>query len=513
MSVAGVLRPSLRWILALAAAIVAVGIFLLVRFFPFSERVITDSLRETFPSDLRIDHFKTTYFPHPGCMAEGVTFRAISGAPGSAPIATIRKLTIAGHYSDFIWRPHHVASVTLDGLVIHVPPLGDAGQFQGGYTKSPMTIGAITADGTVLEFAHANDSLATRFDIHRLLLESVSSNHGMSYRVALHNPTPPGEVQATGHFGPFHADDPGQTPASGSYSLDGADLGVFDGITGTVGSQGSFSGALNRIEVHGTSDAANFEVVRSGNAARLMTRFDLLVNALNGDVALTSVTASYLNTAIRASGSVAGRKGFNGKFTALDFEIRDGRIQDLLRLFVHSEHPPLSGGTNITAHVTVPPEGKPFLQEITVQGEFDIADGHFHKPSRQESVNDLSLTARGFKKQKENGEEIPADTVAAHVHGHSSVHDGVATFPDLVFAIPGADARMHGTYNLLNEKIDLHGTVKMDAKFSQSTSGIKALFAKVLDPFLNKKQGSVVPVLVDGTYGDPHFGLDLNPIK
>jgi hypothetical protein len=71
----------------------------------------------------------------------------------------------------------------------------------------------------------------------------------------------------------------------------------------------------------------------------------------------------------------------------------------------------------------------------------------------------------------------------------------------------------HGTFNVLNQKIDFHGTVKMDARFSQSTSGIKSLFAKVLDPFFNKKQGSVVPVVMDGAYHDPHFGIDLNPIK
>jgi hypothetical protein len=72
---------------------------------------------------------------------------------------------------------------------------------------------------------------------------------------------------------------------------------------------------------------------------------------------------------------------------------------------------------------------------------------------------------------------------------------------------------MRGTYNVLNEKIDFHGTVKMDAKFSQSTSGLKSLFAKVLDPIFAKKHGSVVPVRMDGTYHNPRFGLDLNPVK
>ena len=173
----------------------------------------------------------------------------------------------------------------------------------------------------------------------------------------------------------------------------------------------------------------------------------------------------------------------------------------------------MSSITNFSAHVTVPPEGKPFLQEVTLQGEFDIADGHFENPPRQASANDLSQTARGEKKAKENGQDIPAETVAAHVHGRTSVHDGTAMFSDLEFMIPGVDANVHGTFSLLNEKIDMHGTVKMDAKFSQSTSGIKSLFAKVLDPFLNKKHGSVVPVLVDGTYSNSHFGVDLNPVK
>jgi hypothetical protein len=109
--------------------------------------------------------------------------------------------------------------------------------------------------------------------------------------------------------------------------------------------------------------------------------------------------------------------------------------------------------------------------------------------------------------------ENAAGHVTSQVHGHVDVKSGIANFTSLAFSIPGADALMNGTFNMLNEKVNLHGNLRMDTKFSHSTSGIKALFAKVLDPFLNKKQGSVVPVLVDGTYNNPHFGLDLNPIK
>jgi hypothetical protein len=511
--VARVLSPSRRWILAGAGAVIVAAILLLIRFFPFSEATVTESLRETFPSNVSVDHFRTIYFPHPGCRAEGVTFRSTSSSANSAPLVTIQELAIDGSYADFLWRPHHVARVRVTGLRIQVPPLGPAGQFSGGYTDSRMTIGELTANGAVLEFARAGGKPAERFDIHELTFADVSSKTGMSYRVAVRNPTPPGEITSAGHFGPFQANAPGQTPVSGKYSLDQADLGVFRGIAGLIDSQGNFSGLLGSIDVQGTSDSTNFEVVRSGLAAPLSTRFQLVVNGLNGDVTLTSVNASYFNTSIHSSGSVAGKEGMEGKFTSLDFTVRGGHIQDILRLFVRESRPPMSGITNIQAHVTVPPEGKPFLQEVTLQGEFDIADGHFENPPRQTSVNELSQTARGEKKAKENGQEIPSETVAAHVHGRSSVHDGTATFTDLEFAIPGADASMHGTFSLLDEKIDLHGTVKMDAKFSQTTSGIKSLFAKVLDPFLDKKHGSVVPVLVNGTYSNPHFGVDLNPVK
>jgi hypothetical protein len=60
---------------------------------------------------------------------------------------------------------------------------------------------------------------------------------------------------------------------------------------------------------------------------------------------------------------------------------------------------------------------------------------------------------------------------------------------------------MQGTYNLLTEKIDLHGTLKTDSEPSKTTRGMKALMLKVLDPFFKKKHvGYVMPVKITGTY-------------
>jgi hypothetical protein len=73
---------------------------------------------------------------------------------------------------------------------------------------------------------------------------------------------------------------------------------------------------------------------------------------------------------------------------------------------------------------------------------------------------------------------------------------------------------MDGTYNLISEKINLRGTLTTKEEVSKTTHGVKALFLKVLDPFLkNKSAGYTTPVKISGTYDHPSFGLDLRNSK
>jgi hypothetical protein len=503
-----------RWIWAIpvVAALAVVTSIIFVRYFPYSQKRIVQSLRETFPSGITVDRFQQVYFPYPGCKAEGIQFRAASSPQGSPPIVVIHELVIQGSYVDLLFRPHQISKVIVNGMHLYFSPVNNTSTFSGGSTQSPITIGQLTADGAVMEVERADKKPTLRFDFHELSLGSISDKNGISYTVAMHNPEPPADIRATGHFGPFHDASLGQTPVSGKYTFDGGDLSMFDGIAGTVTSVGTFSGSFGEINVRGVTDTPDFEVARSGHSGPLHTQFEANVNAGNGDVVLKNVDATYIKTNINAKGSIASKDTSSAKYTSLDFVIAKGRIEDMLHLFIKEKQPPMSGTTYMQGHVTVPPDGEPFLKEVVVQGDFNIANGRFENRERQESVDELSQTARGKKKQKDQEGESP-ESVISDVNGHALLRNGVATFPDLVFQIPGADARMHGTYNLLNQKVDLHGTVKMDAKFSKSTSGIKALFAKVLDPFFDKSHGSVVPVLVDGTYQNPRFGLDLNPVK
>jgi hypothetical protein len=63
---------------------------------------------------------------------------------------------------------------------------------------------------------------------------------------------------------------------------------------------------------------------------------------------------------------------------------------------------------------------------------------------------------------------------------------------------------------LTDQKVNLHGRLKTEASLAKTTHGIKAVFAKAIEPFFKKKpHETVVPVHVGGTYSHPSFGLDL----
>jgi hypothetical protein len=101
--------------------------------------------------------------------------------------------------------------------------------------------------------------------------------------------------------------------------------------------------------------------------------------------------------------------------------------------------------------------------------------------------------------------------VLSDLSGQVAVKDGTANFANLRFMVPGAHSRMHGSYNLMNYKIDLRGQMRVDTKISNTTSGGKALLLKMIDPFFRKKRnGEVLPVRIAGTYQHPTFGLDLH---
>src|SRR5262249_12602617 len=185
---------------------------------------------------------------------------------------------------------------------------------------------------------------------------------------------------------------PQDTPMSGSYTFDHADLGVYSGIGGMLSSKGKFDGQFKHINVSGTTDTPDFVVTSGGHKHHLSTHFDAYVDATRGDTFLNRVEAHLGRTMVVARGAVAGT-GRKGKVPNLHFSSRHGRIEDVLGLFVTAPRSPMSGDLSFSAQAQLPPGDQSFLEKVKLQGQFGIDDGSF-KPETQKDVNALSAGAR-----------------------------------------------------------------------------------------------------------------------
>jgi hypothetical protein len=504
-------KVSSRWIkigTLLALVVIGGAAVLLLSRWPFTRDIVVSALQEKFSSTVEVKVFHGTYFP-PGCIAERVTFRRNSDRD-DPPIATIEKLTIQGAYWEFFRTPKRVRRVRIEGLRMFVSSgserIGNAAP-PGSPEQSALIIDQIIADGAVVEFASTQSGREPlKFEIHKLTLNSVADDRPMSFHAALLNAKPPGEIRTEGQFGPLQPQDVGQTRLSGSYDFQRADLGGFSGIAGTLASTGKFNGVLEHIEIEGSTDAPDFKVTRSDHAVHLKTQFHGIVNGLDGDVSLSSVQAQFEQTSLVSEVEVAKKAASEGKTISLGATELQGRIQDWLRLLSKADPPAFTGAMNFKAQVLVPPGKRSFIERVNLQGDFGIDAASFVRSTTQEKVDNLSQLAQGEKKNDD-----PA-SVVENLKGHVVMNHAIATFSDLSFSVPGALAHVHGTYGLLTERVNLHGTLQVDNKLSGGSKGVKSVLLKSVEPFFKKKNaGEIVPIKIGGTFSHPSYGLDVTP--
>ncbi len=485
--------------LTVAAALCVIVLLLWAELWPFQQKPVVQNLEEASDSKLQLRAFHRTYFPFPGCVLEGLQFN--HGSNAGKPLITIDRLIIQGSYSGVLFQ--RLSRITAENMHVFIPPFGSGETFHT--TPSKIAIDEIVANGAVLEFAlRKPDQQPLRFEIHEALLRDVGWNGPLSYWVKVRNPEPPAEITASGKFGVWNINDPGQTPVSGEYRVDQADLSVYHGIAGMLSSVGKFGGVLAHIDITGSTDTPDFEVQSGGHRVQLTTEFSAYVDGTRGDTFLKRADAHFLRTHIVAQGSIAQSSSGEGKTALIDLSARNGRIEDLLRLFVKADRPPMSGSVTLQAKTELPAGERPFLEKVKLRGGFGVEAGSFSKPT-QESVDKLSAGAEGEK------DTFDPETVLTDLTGQVALKDTTASFSDLSFGVPGAASRLHGTYNLITHKIDLRGHLRVDTKISNTTTGAKAVLLKMMDPFFKKKpKGEVLPVRISGTYEHPSFGLDLD---
>jgi hypothetical protein len=467
------------------------------------ERMI-QGLRQSFASDLEFKNLEVAVFPQFHANGEALVFR-FKGRKDLPPLISLRRFTVNSGLLHLL--AGHIGQVRLEGLEIQIPPKQERGpqeQTPASQTITGFVMDDIVADGTILKTLPKDSGREPLvWEIRRLRLKGGGPSLPMSFRATLVNAKPPGEIESSGKFGPWLSDEPGGTQVSGDYTFRNANLSVFRGIAGTLSSEGKYRGVLRRIEIQGNTDTPNFAVEVSGNPVHLKTQFQAVVDGTDGDTYLQPVNAQFGRSSVVARGAIEGRGGVNGKTISLDVTVEQGRLEDMLRLGVKGS-PAMSGVVSFQTKLVIPPGDVDIAQKIKLDGEFRAAAARFSHFDVQQKVNKLSHSGRGDPKTPST------DSVASDFAGWFKLNNSVMNFRSLSFRVPGVRIALNGRYGLMDQEMEFHGTAKLEAKLSQTTTGFKSFLLKAVDPFFRKKDaGAVIPIKITGKRDQPSFGLDL----
>jgi AsmA-like C-terminal region len=502
----------------MAVAIVAaavVGVMLIV---PLSserarERFVA-VLADRLDAEVELDELRVHMLPSLRAEGRGLTIRH-RGRRDVPPLISIAHFSAESSVTSLLHR--HISRVDIDGLDIEIPPdrnrdalVGGAAAPDAGRDRDPVSdpartfvIDRLSSTAARLTIIPKEAGKAPKvWDIHDLRLLSVSTGTAMPFVATLDNAVPPGAITTRGTFGPWASDEPGRTPLDGVFTFSRADLSVFNGISGLLAAHGQFGGRLDRIDIHGETDTPEFRV-STGLPVPLHARYHAIVDGTNGNTILDEVDASFLNTSILAKGSVAGEPNQPGRTVSLDVTMSQGRLEDVLRLAVKAPRPPMIGGLRLTTRFVLPPGDDEVVRKLRLDGRFTIAGTRFTDATVQDRINELSH--RGSGKVREA--EVPR--VASRFEGSFKLGAGRLEIPNVTFDVPGSLVDLAGTYDLVPETLNFKGTLYMDAKVSDTTTGIKHLLLKLADPFFKRDGGgSAIPIKVTGRRSDPSFGLD-----
>ena len=480
---------------------------------PWAEREFIDELERRFSSTAEVEDLQVRIFPWFHADARGLVFRH-HDRTDVPPLVRIKRIR-ADANPLMVLIFHRVKNVKLEGLDIRVArSKGDHDSddderssaekpVESKQSKGEFVVEHILADGTHLEILPKREwKKPLTFELLRLELWDAGPNSPMQYRSTLTNPKPPGEIHSTGHFGPWDAEEPRRTPLDGDYVFKNADLSHFKGIAGILSSEGSFDGVLERIEVEGWTDTPDFSVSSAKRPVHLKTTFSAVVDGTSGDTYLEPVNAEFERSFIVASGKVAEEQGLDGKSVILDVRVDQGYVEDMLMLAVPEYEAMLEGPIQFTTKFRLPPGDAEVPVRLELDGRFGIENAEFTKPKIQQKLGKLSDSARG--EPEDQHEPVQSD-----FGGDFRLRDGVLQLAGFQFQIPGADVFLAGDYDLLNKGLDFQGRLEMDAKLSEATTGKKAFFLKLLDPFFKNRRtgtGSSIPIRVSGSVDKPNVG-------
>jgi hypothetical protein len=540
-------RRKHRWLWwaagAFLLAFIVLGVAITVairRTEPMLRAAIVEKLEEHFHARVELDSFHVSLTD--GLWAEGKGLRiwppanvagvAVGGADGALVTKPLIQLADFRFHAPLHYKPGEpirISVVRLTGLEVDIPAKphfkqAETESLAAPIDKSHSSMLRFVVDSIDCKNAHLTietskpGKLPLEFEIAHVRLTHVSLSNSMHFDAQLTNPRPAGTIVTSGSFGPWAVEDPGETPVGGGYNFENADLGVFKGIAGILNSTGMYLGVLRNLEVDGQTSTPDFRLTHFGTAMPLETTFHATVDGTNGDTWLHPVRATLGQSRFIAEGEIVGhppetlpdgttRPG--GHQITLNVIVNGGRMQDFMRLVSKSGTPLMTGELTLKTKLEIPPGTLPVEKKIKLNGNFKLEDVEFTSAKVQNDVGELSMRGQGQPKEAKNA----GDQVRSAIESNFTMANGVVTLPDIQYTVPGAEIDLAGKYGLDGSTLDFKGTARTDASVSKMVGGWKGFLLKPADKLFKKDgAGTVVPIHVDGTEQDPHFGVDFKKI-
>lgn len=508
---------------------------------PVLRKKIIESMSKRFHAPVELDAIHISTLKGLQVTGEGLRVQYTAGTPDasatsdtdtenseqgvSAPhqpkqMINIKRFEFRTDLWALLHRSASVGVVRVEGMELHIPPKGDRGTLLGKKDETqlkdpnkkriPLLLSHVICDNAVL-FIETDKpgKVPLEFDIQHVELTDIGVDKPFHYDAQLINPKPTGQIHAVGTFGPWHSDEPRDTPIEGDYDFSHADLNSIHGIGGMLSSTGHFNGLLGHITVDGETDTPNFSIDTANRPVPLHTEFHAIVDGTNGDTFLDPVKARLRNSYFTARG-VVKKVSADGHDIYLDVDMPHARIEDMLDLAVSTRPALMTGALTMKTKLHIPPGSARVAQKLALNGTFHITKVSFSNTHVQDRIDGLSMRAQGHPKDAAEAGNDKAAEVASDMKAHFDLGNSMMTITDLNYQIPGALVKLNGVYSLSGEVFEFKGHVRTDARASQMVTGWKSWLLKPVDPFLAKHgAGLELPISISGTKSEPHFGLAL----
>jgi len=483
----------------------------------------------------------------------------LQSAAGSKPLIDLGEFSFHVPLRYEITQHLHINEVRLKNLVIDVPPRSEREKKphietatsssgpppQSGNALATVTIGRVICEGAELTLeTDKPGKVPLEFAISHLTLTHLAVDKPMDFEAEVTNPRPKGLINASGSFGPWVVEEPGESPVSGKYHFAHADLSTFNGIAGILASTGSYQGTLRQMVVDGEAEVPDFRLTGFGNELPLHARFHARVDGTDGDTWLEPVDATLGRSHFITQGKVvrvaqgsigtAGEKRVAEKPAAgkadlepavpvtpeviaraghlidLKVVVDRGYLEDFMRLVSRSAGPLLIAMVTSKANLHIPPGEDPVHLRMKLDGSFKLENARFTSPRIQDRVEELSLRGQGHPDAMK---QTDPDSINSEMEGDFHVDHGVISLPNLKYSVPGADIEVKGTYNF-DGHVKFEGAARMEATVSQMVGGWKGFLLKPVDRFFRKDgAGTLVPIHIRGTRDAPEIGIDFGRMK